>query len=176
MKSFTENNKILVLRYPVADLFDTAGNKYTAVVDMRKYRRATFVALMGANTGGTGRVTFSVDACDDATPTTTCKAPISYRLGTAAAPDTLGALTYQATAATGTGSITAAQCASNQHIVEVTAEDLEAASAAHTTVFNATGCRLAWTEDVNDPIVGAIMVILSGARYADADMPIGLLA
>ena len=168
---FSQQHKIVQVLAPVADAY-AAGS--SDIVDMQHYRYCTFVALMGV-AGGADRITFTVDACSNNVAGVTAQSNLYYRHGTGSTPDTLSALVYQTTPATGSTQLLAANCVATQHIIEVDAEDLELAGTTAATAFIATGCRLTWATSAAGGIVGGVLAILSMGRWSEDTMPSGLL-
>lgn len=153
---FLFNHHIVQGLVPVADAF--AGGVSTDVISLRDYGRVTFVIITGAreDTGISNVVT--VDACDNATPSTTVAMPFyrqslpwSTTVDTWAAPALVAATGYNFTS-----NNTAANCV---HIVEVTADMVSAAAAGYGFV------RCTVAETANKTITAAILVILSEPRY-----------
>ena len=132
---------------PVADAF--AGTVASDIVSMAKWTRCTFIIYKGVGTTGTSTIT--VEACDDVTPTTTSAIPFWYRAITSG--DTPGALTR----ATSSGFATTAG-SSELYIVEVDVDELAASG------YEYVRCKA--VEVVNDPVIGAILIQLSGPRMA----------
>lgn len=132
----------------VADAFD--GTVYSDVVDVSAAKTITFLVHKGV--GATGTSTLTVQPCDDVTPSNTgTSVAFNYRICTSG--DTWGALTAAAAAGFDT---TAGS--SQLYAVEV-----------DTDVMAASGykyCRLKCVEVVNSPVLGGIVVMLSGLRYA----------
>lgn len=97
----------------VADAF--ASTVTSDVVSMKFHNRVRFIAHWGVGTTGTS--TFTVEACDDVTPSNTSAIPFHYRITVGAAAP--GAVT----AAASTGFLSTA--GSNQIVeIEVPAENL----------------------------------------------------
>lgn len=130
---------------PVADAF--AATKSTDVVSMSKWRRCTFIIIKGVGTTGTSTIT--VEACDDFTPTNVSAIPFWYRAITTG--DTPGALTRATSAgfATGAGS-------SELYVIEVDVDELAASGYPNV--------RLKAVEVDNDPVLGGVLIQLSGPR------------
>jgi len=133
---------------PVADVF--AGTVYSDVISMKEHKQCTFLIYKGVSTGGTDDGVITVQACDNVTPSNRTAIPFRYQKINSG--DTPGAIT--AVAATGF-SITAG---SSQIIaVYVNASDL--ASTGYGYV------QLKQVEVTNDPVVGAVVAILSEGKY-----------
>ncbi len=60
---------------PVADVFDTT--QYSDVVHLKDHHNCLFTVYIGV--GATGTSTFTVEACDDVTPSNTSAIPFHYR-------------------------------------------------------------------------------------------------
>lgn len=136
---------------PVADAFD--GTVYSDIVNLRDYSGVTFVIYKGVGTTGTSTIT--VEASDDVSASNTTAIPFRYKAITSG--DTEGALTI----ATASGFTTTAG-SSQLYLVEVDSEELGDTGYSY--------ARLAAVESANDPVVGAILVIMSGGRYIQ-DVP-----
>ena len=135
----------------------TAGNPTTDVVNMKLYDKATFIIIYGA--GGTGTSTITVEACSTALAGATQAVPFTYWICTT--PDTWG----EATQATLTGFLTAA-AANKCYVIEVNSSELY-------STYNFV--RLQFTEVDSTAVDGAVVCILSGARY-DRGIPLTALA
>jgi hypothetical protein len=137
---------------PVAD-YNAAGGtgpQYSDVVEMKNFESTVFVLYKGVATGGTATGTLTVEACDDFVPTNVTAVPFFYKQ-TLASTDVPSALTKATTSGyAATAGSSQLQC------VEVRFGDL--ASTGYTKV------RLKVAETVNDPVVGAILVIMGNPR------------
>jgi hypothetical protein len=133
---------------PVADAFDTT-NGSSDVINMKDHNRIRFIYFWGV--GATGTVLFTVEACDNVTPSNVSAIPFWYRITPqAGAP---GAI-VRATAA---GFTTIA--GSNQIFeIEAVAADLLASGYSY--------IRVKATEVVNSPILGGAIVELLEPRHA----------
>lgn len=122
---------------PIADAH--AGGVASDVIDMSAFSRLVFIVYRGVATGGTAAPTYTVDACDNTTPSTTSAVAFSYRksLGAVANATATG---FQATAGS-----------SAVDVIEVR-EDAVAA-------LGYKYARLAIAETVNDPVVSAVIVM-----------------
>jgi len=145
---FTERNHIVMGLDPVADAF--AGTVYSDVVNMEAYHHVTFLIYKGVGTTGTSTVT--VQACDNVTPDNRTAVAFKYRY--MATTDTWGALT----AATTAGFTTTAG-SSEMYAIEVDAQDIVSSGYGY--------AQIKMVESDADPVVGAIVIILSKARYAE---------
>lgn len=138
-----EHSQIAVGLAPVAD-FAAADPVYSDVISMKLHSRVRFLVFWGVGT--TGTIKFTLEACDDVTPSNVAAIPFHYRItATGATP---GAITSTA-AADGVTNV----AGSNQII------ELEATAAA----LSASGysyVRVKMDEVVNDPILGGILVEL----------------
>jgi len=130
----------------VADVF--AGTTNSDVFSMENYAMTTFYVHWGVGT--TGTITFTVESCDDFTPTTATAVAFQYKRVTS--PDTQVALVEAAAA----GFTTTA--GSNQiYVIEVASQQL---------VSGDVGVRLHGVESANDPVLGGILVVQSQPRFA----------
>jgi len=134
---------------PVADAF--AGTINSDVVDVSEAHQLAFLVWWGV--GATGTTTFTVEACDDTTPTnTTAVAFWSRRVSDHQSSDVLSARTSRAAA----GFTTTA--GSNQmYLIEVDPSVLAAAGYRYV--------RLHGVESVDNPILGGILVLLGELRH-----------
>ena len=136
---------------PVADAF--AGTKASDVVNFENYHSMVFVVYKGVGTTGTS--TLTVEACDDTTPSNTTAIPFRYKAITSG--DTEGALT----AATTSGFTTTAG-SSQLYLIEVDQDEMGDTGYGYV--------RLKAVESADDPVVGAVLIIGYGPRYAQ-DVP-----
>lgn len=136
---------------PVADAF--ASTVYSDIVDFRDYHSLVFVVYKGVGTTGTS--TLTVEASDDTSGSNTTAIPFRYKAITSG--DTEGALT----AATTSGFTTTAG-SSQLYLIEVDQQEMG------DTGYNYV--RLKAVESADDPVVGAVLIIGNGARYAQ-DVP-----
>lgn len=140
---------------PMLAIDNINGGKVTDVVSMEKYSHADIVVQLGANTVG-GTVRFTVEECDDFTPTNSTPIAFGYVKQRSAAGDT----PTERAAATVTGvkipatvglfaiaSIDSAQLSDGYENFQVTLEDPGAATYA------------------------AVFAVLSGPRYASKQTP-----
>ena len=135
----------------VADVFGADGVG-SDVFSMRKHNRIVFVVHWGV--GATGVNKFTVEACDDVTPTNVTAIPFWYRTLTGGAAP--GAVTYQGTAATGVSNT----AGSNQVIlIETTAELVQK------TGYNFV--RLFADETTDSPVLGGVLAFLLEPRFAE---------
>lgn len=135
----------------VADAF--AGTVSSDIVNMKAYSGVTFIVHKGV--GATGTSTITVEACDDVSASNTTAIPFRYKAITTG--DTEGALT----AATTTGFLTTAG-SSQLYVIEVDAEELGDTGYGYV--------RLTATESVDSPVLGGILVLAHGPRFAQ-DVP-----
>ena len=138
---------------PKADAFATSGT--TDWINLASYGRITFVIHTGNATGGTANGVITVNASAVAAGSSPTALAFKYRVcASSTTVDTWGALTDAAAAGI-------AMTAGDNYIytVEVLADDVEAAAAGKKFV------ALTVTEDSNDPIDAAVLVILSEPRY-----------
>lgn len=133
---------------PVADAHNGAPG--SDVIDMAPFSRIVFLSYRGVASGGTAAPTYTVEACDDTTPSTQSAIPFHYRksLGAVAAATATG---FQATA--GSSAI---------DVLEVREDALAASGYRY--------IRLKIAETVNDPVVACIVVLgelkVAAAAYA----------
>lgn len=131
---------------PVADAF--SGTVYSDVVNMKNFHQAKFIVWKAVGTTGTS--TLTVEACDDASASNVSAIAFRYQKQSSS-DDTFGALT----AATSSGFATTA--GSNQiYLIYVDAADMAASGYQY--------LRLKAVEVANDPVLGGILIELSGAR------------
>ena len=136
---------------PVADAF--AGTVNTDVVNFADYSSVVFILHHGVGTTGTS--TLTVEACDDTTPSNTTAIPFRYKIMTAT--DVEGAITD----ATTTGFVTTAG-SSHVYMIEASSEEMGDTGYGYV--------RLTAVESANDPVLGGIMILGLGSRYAQ-DVP-----
>ena len=135
----------------VADAFD--GTVYSDIYNMGDYHSIVFIIHKGVGTTGTSTIT--VEASDDVSATNTTAIPFRYKAITTG--DTEGALT----AATTSGFTTTAG-SSQLYVVEVDSAELGDTGYQYV--------RLAAVEVADDPVLGGILAIGYGNRYAQ-DVP-----
>ncbi|OPZ79965.1 MAG: hypothetical protein BWY79_00084 [Actinobacteria bacterium ADurb.Bin444] len=148
---FTQENHVVCGLDPIADAF--AGTIASTIVDVRNYDHVTFLVYGGVNTGGTGKSTWTVLACDDTVPSNTHAIAFRYRELTT--NDTWGDLTDATTAG-----FTNTAASGFMLAIEVDVKEI-----AHTGYHYV---KLVGVEAVDDPVVGCILAILSKSRYAQA--------
>lgn len=122
---------------PVADAH--AGGVASDVIDMSAFKRIVFLVYRGVATGGTAAPTYTVQACDDTTPSNTSTVPFNHRKDGAA---------VATAAATG---VQAAAGSSKIDLIEV-----------HESALAPSGyryVRLAIAETVNDPVVSSVVAL-----------------
>ena len=124
---------------PVADAF--SGTVVTKPVNMKNYDKSRWVIVCGGGARGTS--TFTVEACDNTTPSNTSAVPFHYREATPNS-DTAGALT----AATASG-FTCTAGTGRLITIEVDAEALIASGYQYV--------RLKAVESVDSPVIGAVL-------------------
>ena len=144
-----ERSQIAMGLAPVAD-FAGSDPVYSDVIAMRDFARVRFLVFWGVGT--TGTIKFTLEACDDVTPTNVAAIPFWYRITAAAGIP--GSITRVA-AADGVTNV----AGSNQIFeLEAVAADLEASGY--------TFIRVKMDEVVNDPILGGILVELLDPRHS----------
>jgi hypothetical protein len=136
---------------PVADVFD--GTKRSDVYNMSGWYRGLFIVYCGVATGGTAATVFTVNACDNVTPSTRSAIAGHYR--EIVTGDTEGAVT--AFASTG---FTCAAGSSKIILIEIEASALAASGYGYV--------ELTSVESVNDPVVGGVMFTVAEPRYRPA--------
>lgn len=148
---------------PKADRFDTSAT--TDFISLANYGRITFVIATGNSTSDTSNGTVTLVCSAAAGGTSTSALAFKYRVcASSSTVDTWGALTD---ATTSGFSMTAGD---NYHYsCEVTADSVEAQAAGKYFV------ALRVTEVTNDPIVGAVLAILSEPRFPQA-VPVTAIA
>jgi hypothetical protein len=141
---------------PKADAFATAG--VTDWVNLKNYRSAVFIVHTGNATSGTANGVVTVKASASAAGSSTTSLAFKYRVcASSTTVDTWGALTDAAS----TGFVMTA--GDNYiYIVEVVAEDVEAQAAGKPFV------SLTVTEDTNDPVDAAVLILLGEPRYSQS--------
>jgi hypothetical protein len=141
---------------PAADRWNTSPA--TDIVNTALYQKVTFLVHQAGGT--TGRATLTVEACSDVTGTGATAVPFRYSVGgtgAGAGGDETGATTN----ATAAGFSTTA-AAEKLYLLEVDAAELPA---------DKPFVRLKCTEAVDDPVTGAVEILLTGARYAGQALP-----
>lgn len=128
------------------------------VWSMKGYGHCTIIVGLGVTGAAT---TITVEECDDFTPTNSTAIAFNYYAETTAAGDTLGALT----AATSAG-ITGSTNDGVYYVIEIDASEL-------TDGYPCLRCRLS---DPSAATLATIVVVLSGARYADGASPVTAIA
>ncbi len=134
---------------PVADAF--SGTVNSDVVNLEAWHWCLFTIFWGVGT--TGTTTITIEACDDAVPTTTNAVAFNYRRYTSA--DTPGAIT----AATATG-FTTTPGSSQRYECVINAQALAADGYGY--------ARCVCVESVNAALVGGIHIRVFGPRYGQA--------
>jgi hypothetical protein len=172
MQQMIQAMKFVEAIEPEADAFSGGAN--SRVIDIQNYARVLFVIQLGNSTGGTAVITFTVEACDDATPTNSAACKFWYRKGTVDTFETLGATTFQGTPATGL--VTTAGDQDCISLIEVSAAECRRIGRAQGTPWDATGVRLVAAETADDPLDAAVLAIAYNPRYAGETMPAGILA
>lgn len=143
---FHENHLPVFALAPAADRWN--GSPATDVINMALHDEITFIVMEGA--GGTGTTTFTVEECDDTTPTNSTAIAFKYRV--AQTGDVFGALT--AIASTGYLSIAGA----NKMIqITVKAADLSAGF---------PFVRIQTAEGDSTAVAASIIAIMSQSRYS----------
>lgn len=141
---------------PAADRWNTSPA--TDIVSARNAERIGF--LVHQEGGTTGNMTPTVEACSDVSGTGAEAVPYRYRVGAAgagAAGDDFG----DPVNATAAGFATTA-AGDRLYLIEVVSSHLPA---------NKPFVRLKCTETTNDPVNGAVEIILMNPRYQQQDQP-----
>jgi hypothetical protein len=159
---FSERNKIVCGKAPVADCY-AAANNLTDVVSLKNYRYATFLIMTGASVNNTS--VFSVVAGTSVDGAVNQTVPFKYRK--CESGDTFGALTD--VAAGSTVALTASK-ANEMIVIEVDAQEVETAHPGHDCI----GLKVA-NGSATAAQFGAVAVIMSGARYADDKQPSAII-
>jgi hypothetical protein len=147
---FIEQSHIEVGIAAVADVFGADGVG-SDVFNMKDHNRIVFIVHWGVGTTGVNK--FTVQACDNVTPSNTTAIPFHYRTLTAEADP--GAVTA-ATAATGFSNTAGS---AQVILIEVTA-----------AAVNATGyqyVRLYADETTDAAVLGGVLALLLEPRYAE---------
>ena len=155
-ESLLETVKFVKGLAPAADRWNTSPA--TDIVNGALYQTVTF--LVHQIGGTTGRATLTVEACSDVSGTGATAVPFRYSIGgtgAGAGGDETGAVTNAAAA----GFSTVAN-AEKLYLCEIDTSELPA---------DKPFVRLKCTESVDDPVAGAVEIILSGARYAGVALP-----
>lgn len=163
---FLHDHHVVVGLVPAADAF--AGGVSTDVVSLANYRRATFIIVTGAiEDTGVSNVC-KVQACDNTTPSNTTDMAFRRRsMQWSTTVDTWGAA---ATAASTGYDFTLNNAVANAvHLLEVTADEVEAAAPGYGFV------RVNIAETVNKTITACILCVLSEPRYPGA-VPVTAIA
>lgn len=156
MSKIIETIKFVKGLAPAADRWNT--NPATDIVNAALYQNVAF--LVHQEGGTTGKATLTVEACSDVSGTGAVAIPFQYSVGgTGEGAD--GDATGAVTSATAAGFDTTAN-ADKLYIVDVDSASLPAGK---------PFLRLKCTEAVNDPVKGAVEILLYGARYAGAALP-----
>lgn len=156
MSKLIETVKFVKGLAPAADRWNT--NPATDIVNTKLYGRVAF--LVHQEGGTTGKATLTVEACSDTSGTGAEAVPFLYSVGGTGASangDATGAVTEAAAA----GFDTTAN-ADKLYVIELDAASLPA---------DKPFVRLKATEAVNDPVNGAVEILLYQARYAGAALP-----
>lgn len=127
------------------DMWD--GTKTSKVIGMKNWGAATLI--VGKTTGATGTTLFTVESCDDFTPSTPTAIAFKYRVMTT--NDTFGAWQRATTAG-----FTTTAGADQVYEIHVAAEDLKDGD---------VGVRFKAVEQANDPVHGFMLCVLSNGKY-----------
>jgi len=133
---------------PVADCFD--GTKSTDVINASNAHAVHFVVHQGV--GATGTRTYTVEACDDTTPSNTTAVPFTYQQVLASGTTDVPAALVRATAAGYTSTAGSGQV----HVISVDCDQLGNSERKFV--------RLTAVEVTNSPVLAGITVYLEVAR------------
>lgn len=156
MSKLIETVKFVKGLAPAADRWNTSPA--TDIVNTKLYGKVAF--LVHQEGGTTGNATLTVEACSDVSGTGAVAVPYTYSVGgtgAGASGDETGAIVE----ATASGFATTA-AADKLYVVEVSAAALP---------DDKPFVRLKCTETTNDPVNGAVEILLYEARYAGAGLP-----
>ena len=131
---------------PVADAF--SGTVSSDVVNLANFGSAVFLVYKGV--GATGTSTLTVEACDDAVPTTTTA--VAFFSKSITSTDIQGAMTARAAAG-----FTTTAGSSQMYAIQVDAEELQNAGYSYV--------RLKAVEVVDSPVLGGIAIALGNSRF-----------
>ena len=130
---------------------DINGGKSSDVWSMANHSHVSILVLLGATGGAT---TITVEECDNFGPNASTTIGFSYYAETTAGGDTLGARTT-----VGTGGFGASQNGGVFYVIEIDASQLtDGRPNLRVVASNPSGV-----------VLGAIVVILSGSRYAQPE-------
>jgi len=151
VNNFIESIKVVKGLSPAADRWNT--NPATDIVNTKLYDKVCFLAHQEGGT--TGKATFTVEACSDVSGTGATAVAFRYSVGgdgAGAGGDDTGAIVK----ATSSG-FDSTPATDRVYLIEVDAEMLPT---------DKPFVRLKCTEAVNDPVNGAVEILLYGARYS----------
>lgn len=154
---FVEVNHVTSLLVPVADVF--AGTKTTDEVKMSDFDHATFLVISGANAGD--EPIFTVESCSDTSGTNNTAIPFDYTSTTGTSTATSKDVWANYGRATATG-----YSKNSSAINMMWAFDVDAAELSQTNSIRHEYIRLVCTESGSSGITGAVICILSNARFA----------
>lgn len=154
MQKILEGLKVVGGIAPSSDIYN--GNPASDVISMKNHSKAVFVLTQKTGGSNTGKATVTVEACDDVTPSNTEAIAFSYYKNEAvASSDDVGS---KQTATASGFSTTANKTA--LYLIEVDARDLPAGKPF-------IRCQL--TESTDDPVLGALLVLVGGGESCDPD-------
>lgn len=154
-KQMAEEMHFVVGLAPAADVF--SGTVTSDVVNMKNWGHCAFYVSRADSTAGTATATLTVEACDNANGDNPVAIP--YRVTKYEAADDVPGTVLAEIAAAG---FTTAAGDNKNYLVEVEAEDFKKVAAA----AEKSWVRLKSVEVVNDPVVGAVDIILSKPRFS----------
>jgi len=141
---------------PAADRWNT--NPATDIVNTALYKKVVFVVQQEGGT--TGKATLTVEACSDVSATGAEAVAFKYSVGGSGA-GAGGDATGDITDATSAGFDTT-PAVDKLYIIELDAADLPT---------DKPFVRLKCTEAANDPVNGAVTILLAEPRYAGGALP-----
>ena len=160
MNVWSEKNHVVNATIPVDDYAN--GDPKSDVVNMKNYKRLTFLVMTGAAADNTNKVTVQ-----GGISVGSCTTEIAFKYRKIVSGDTMTALT---TAVAGTGLNFTASKANEYIIIEVDAQVVAAAG----TNFCCVACTV--TEaGTKGPHAGCVVAILSEPRYAQALLETAIL-
>lgn len=151
-----ETVKIVNGLAPSADLYN--GSPSTDIINMENYDRVVFLLFQKTSTGNSGTATVTISEVDNVLGSNSTAIAFKYRKNeSAGTADTFGALT----AATSSGFSTTANKTAI-YAMEVRADQL---SDGYPCV------KATFTETVDDPVIGSVLVLCGGAKQKGATLP-----
>lgn len=149
MEHFTEKHLVVTGIAPVADIFN--GNPTSDVVSLKNFEKVTFLVSHTGGTTGTGKI--QVQAVDNPAGSNATALDFKYAKKATGASDTWGEVT-DAVAATGVTTVATE--------VAIYAVEILAAALPEDQPY----VQLKLTEVVNDPVTGAVLIVLDNPRFS----------